>query len=65
MFPKLSDAKLKAGVFTGPQIREMLKSQELEKRMSGLERIAWIAFSKWIFEKKKKLKLYRSCGLFN
>ena len=44
MFPKLSDAKLKAGVFTGPQIREMLQSQELEKRMSGLERIAWQAF---------------------
>lgn len=44
MFPKLSDAKLKAGVFTGPQIREMLQSQELEKRMSGLERNAWQAF---------------------
>ena len=44
MFPKLSDAKLKAGVFIGPQIREMLQSQELEKRMSGLERNAWQAF---------------------
>lgn len=44
MFPKLSDAKLKAGVFIGPQIREMLQCQELENRMSGLERHAWQAF---------------------
>lgn len=44
MFPKLSDAKLKAGVFTGPQIRVMLRSKDLEQRMSGLERKAWQAF---------------------
>ena len=44
IFPKLSDAKLKAGVFTGPQIRTMLGSDELEQRMSGLERNAWQAF---------------------
>lgn len=44
MFPKLLDAKLKAGVFTGPQIRSMLQSEELEKRMTGLERNAWQVF---------------------
>ena len=28
MFPKLSDPKLKAGVFTGPQIRGLLESED-------------------------------------
>ena len=44
MFPKLSDAKLKAGVFTGPQIRCMLESEDLETTMSSLEKDAWQAF---------------------
>ena len=44
MFPKLSDAKLKASIFTGPQIRCMLESDELETTMSSLEKDAWQAF---------------------
>jgi len=44
MFPKLSDAKIKAGIFVGPQVREMLKSEELEKVMTNVEKEAWIAF---------------------
>jgi len=44
MFPKLSDAKLKAGIFTRPQIREMLNCTDLEQKMSSLEKNAWQAF---------------------
>ena len=39
MFPKLSDAKLKAGVFTGPQIRCMLESEDLEMTMSSWKKM--------------------------
>ena len=41
MFPKLSEAKVKGGIFTGPQIRQMLGSKELEGKMTALERDAW------------------------
>ena len=46
MFPKLSEAKVQAGVFTGPQIRLMLASEDLEKKMTPKERNAWRAFRK-------------------
>ena len=44
MFPKLSEAKVKGGIFTGPQIRQMLGSKELEGKMTALERDAWQSF---------------------
>jgi len=44
MFPKLSEAKVKGGIFTGPQIRQMLDSKELEDKMNDLERDAWQSF---------------------
>lgn len=43
-FPNISDAKLKAGIFDGPQIRELMKDQEFEQNMEGSERNAWVAF---------------------
>ena len=44
MFPKLSEAKVKGGIFTGPQIRQMLGSKELEDNRTALERDAWQSF---------------------
>ena len=44
MFPKLSEAKVKGGIFTGPQIRQMLGSKELEDKMTAVERDAWQSF---------------------
>ena len=38
MFPSISEAKVKGGIFVGPQIRIMLASEELEGQMSDLER---------------------------
>ena len=40
MFSKLSEAKVKGGIFTGPQIQQMLGSKELEGKMIALERDA-------------------------
>ena len=44
MFPSISEAKVKGGIFVGPQIRRMLASEELEKKMSELERNVSQAF---------------------
>ena len=44
MFPSISEAKVKGGIFVGPRIRKMLACEELEGQMSDLERNAWQAF---------------------
>ena len=43
-FPKLSDAKIKEGVFVGPQIRELMLDDEFENTMNSLELDAWNSF---------------------
>jgi hypothetical protein len=44
MFPKLSEAKVKAGIFTGPQVKLLLNSTTLESKMTHIEKQAWCAF---------------------
>ena len=48
IFPKVSAAKLKEGIFVGPQIRELLLDIEFERTLSPLELEAWLGF-KWTF----------------
>jgi hypothetical protein len=48
-FPKISSAKLKEGIFVGPQIRQIMQDEEFEKSLDVLELDAWNAF-KWICE---------------
>ena len=48
-FPKISSAKLKEGIFVGPQIRQIMQDKEFEKSLDVLELDAWNAF-KWICE---------------
>ena len=44
MFPHLSDAKEKGGIFTRPQICVMVASRDPEQTMTVVERNAWGAF---------------------
>ena len=44
MFPRLSKAKIKGGIFVGPQINTMLKSKTLEEKMNETEKERWQAF---------------------
>ncbi|CAK8696138.1 unnamed protein product [Clavelina lepadiformis] len=44
MFPRLSLAKIKGGIFVGPQINTMLKCKSLEEKMNKTEKEAWQAF---------------------
>jgi hypothetical protein len=43
-FPILSDAKIKEGIFVGPQIRELLKDENFESVLNSLELEAWKSF---------------------
>ena len=44
VFPGLSMEKLKAGIFDGPQIRQLIRDPEFEESMNTLELEAWNAF---------------------
>ena len=43
-FPEISEAKLKEGIFIGPQIRELMKDSEFSSRMASAELQAWNFF---------------------
>jgi len=43
-FPRLSEAKLKAGVFIGPQIRDLIKDGYFNTLLQGDEKAAWDSF---------------------
>lgn len=42
--PGLSIEKIKAGVFDGPQIRQLMKDEKFIETMSELEKNAWLSF---------------------
>ena len=43
-FPSISDAKLKEGIFDGPQIRKLLNDDKFTDSMNDREKAAWISF---------------------
>ena len=44
IFPHLTYAKLKEGIFVGPQIRKLLKDNIFETKLTNVELAAWRAF---------------------
>ena len=40
-FPRISDYKIKEGVFVGPQIRELIQDVKFEDQLSEMEKAAW------------------------
>jgi len=43
-FPRLSEAKLKEGIFIGPQIRDIIKDEYFDSLLQGNEKAAWDSF---------------------
>jgi len=43
-FPRLSEAKLKEGVFIGPQILDLIKDEYFDKLLQGDEKAGWDSF---------------------
>ena len=44
MFPQISDAKIKEGIFVGPQIRKVIADRRFEELLNGKDLHAWVAF---------------------
>jgi hypothetical protein len=49
IFPKLSEAKLKEGIFIGPQIKQLQNDVIFPRKLHKLEQKAWNSF-KWLCE---------------
>ncbi|XP_034149862.1 uncharacterized protein LOC117594834 [Esox lucius] len=47
IFPELFEAKVKAGVFVGPQIKKILVCSEFPKKLTSKEKEAWNSFLQW------------------
>ena len=43
-FPRLSEAKLTAGVFIGPQIKKIMACPEFPKKLTRVQKAAWYSF---------------------
>ena len=46
-FPRISEAKIKEGIFVGPQIWKVLKDSNFKNTLTAVERCAWKAFE-WL-----------------
>lgn len=44
-FPRLSEAKIKEGIFVGPQIRQLFRDPKFEELLHGKEKQVWDAFN--------------------
>ena len=47
-FPRLGEAKVKAGVFVGPQIRKLLADSEFPNLLTNVERKALLSFNQFV-----------------
>jgi len=45
-FPNVSDAKIKEGIFIGPQIRELMQDKQFAEDLNETERNAWLSFER-------------------
>jgi hypothetical protein len=43
-FLRLSDPKIKEGIFVGPQIRELIKDEQFEELLNEVGKAVWQAF---------------------
>jgi len=45
-YPNVSDAKIKEGVFLGPQTRELMQDKQFDEDLNETERSAWLSFKR-------------------
>ena len=45
LFPKLSEAKVKADIFVGPQIKKIIECDEFAKLLNRTEKMTWNSFA--------------------
>jgi len=42
----VSDAKIKEGIFIGPEIRELMRGKQIDEDLNETERNAWLSFKR-------------------
>ena len=63
-FPRLTFEKVKAGMFIGPQNRQLYKGQQFEAVLSEKAKGAWKFFEKvfvWFSRKFQRCRFKRTC----
>jgi len=45
-FPNVSGAKIKEGIFIGPEIRELMQDKQFDEDLNETERNAWLSFKR-------------------
>jgi len=45
-FPNVSEAKIKEGIFIGPQVRQLMQVKQFDEDLNGTERNAWLSFKR-------------------
>ena len=63
--PYLSEAKIREGILTGPQIRDLLRNETFERKMNITEKAAWKSFREVVtkFLSKKSTPKWEARGL--
>ncbi|GBM47771.1 hypothetical protein AVEN_260061-1 [Araneus ventricosus] len=59
-FPKVSETKIKEGIFVGPQFRQLMKDPVPESKLTKKEAVAWTSFKeleKMLLRKSQSGKL--------
>jgi len=45
-FPNVNDAKIKEGIFIGPQIRKLMQDKQFDEDLNETEKNAWLSFKR-------------------
>ena len=45
-FPNVSDAKIKEGIFIGPQIRKLMQDKQFDEDLNETDQNAWLSFQR-------------------
>ena len=45
-FPNVSDAKIKEGIFIGPQIKQLMQDKQFNEDLNETERKTWLSFKR-------------------
>ena len=61
-FPKISDAKIKEGIFVGPQIRELMLDKKFAATMDNHELTAWVQFRIYSLDHQHDAALSRAAA---
>ena len=64
-FTNVSDAKIKEGIFIGPQIKELMQDKQFDDDLNETERNAWLSFERILQGLLRKSQSSELSGCFD